>query len=194
MNEIRKLVNIETKRFDITAAAFGTSQAGTVGQLNNMAQGADFNQRVGDSIRTQRLQFKAHVKMAAAATQTVVRVIIFRDHENTGTAAAPVGSDLLTRAGNPEVVCSPYNYFNYPQGPMSPGRFTVLYDEAVTLSITGEQNAYLNHDVPLSQHARYSGTAAANTREGALMVLFYCNEAVNTATADWCATLWYTDD
>ena len=191
LNAIRKLVNIEFKRFDINANGSTTSQAGSAYQLSQIAQGTDNGQRVGNSLRCQRLSFRAHILINGSATRSAVRAIIVRDLENTGSA--PAGSDVLTSAGGANCVTSNYAYTTHGIGTL-PGRFTILFDETVTLSITGNQNALFKLDLPMSQHIRYSGSGATHTKEGSLWLLLFCNEATNTATIDWNANLLYTDD
>ena len=191
LNAIRKLVNIEFKRFDINANGSATSQAGSVLQLSQIPQGTDNGQRVGNSLKCQHFRLCAHVLINGSATRSAVRVMVVRDLENTGSA--PAGSDVLVSAGGSNCVTSNYLYTTHGIGTL-PGRFTILFDEAVTLSITGNQNALMKVDIPMSQHIRYSGSSGSNTKEGSLWLLLFCNESTNTATVDWNANLTYTDD
>jgi hypothetical protein len=191
LNAIRKLINIEFKRFDVNANGASTSQAGVVSQLSQIAQGTDNGQRVGNSLRCQHLRFCAHVLINGSATRSAVRIIIVRDLENAGSA--PAGSDILVSAGGSNCVTSNYLYTSHGIGTL-PGRFTILFDETVTMSVTGEQNCLVKCELPMTQHIRYSGSAGASTKEGSLWVAAFCNEATNTATLDWNANLTYTDD
>jgi len=191
LNELRKLINIEFKRFDVTVTGGTTSQAGAVAQLSQIAQGTDFNTRVGDSIRTQHICFNAQYFLTGASVQAIVRCIIVRDNENTGSA--PSGSDVLTQAGTANATVSPHSYINFPIG-QTQGRFKVLFDEITSMSSTGEINALMHHEQPLGQHIRYKGSLATDTREGSLWIMFFTNLAAATPTVDWSVYVTYTDD
>jgi len=191
VNALRKLINIEFKRFDTTDTGRAMSQAGAVLQMSQIPQGLDRHNRVGDSIRTQYLKFSGQIFISGSAIRSIARVMIVRDKENLGSA--PAGSDILTTAGTSNATSCGYNYFNTSIGSTG-GRFTVLYDEAVALSVTGDQSAYLHFQTPLSQHIRYSGSGATATREGSLWVVLLTNESTNVPTIDWDAQLQFTDD
>ena len=178
LNAIRKLINIEFKRFDVNANGASTSQAGVVSQLSQIVQGTDNGQRLGNSLRCQHLRLWGHLLINTSASRSAVRIIIVRDLENVGSV--PAGSDLLVSAGTSNCVTSNYLYTNHGIGTL-PGRFTILFDETVTMSITGDQNCLIKAEIPLTQHIRYSGSGATNTKEGSLWVFAFCNESVNTA-------------
>jgi len=191
INELRKLINTEFKFVDITGSGSVITQSGAFAHITSIAQGTDVSQRTGDSLKTQYIEFKAHLLINNSATRTMYRVIVFRDLENTGSV--PVGTDLLKQAGTGNAPTSPFTYANLTRGDV-PNRFTILLDEIGTLCINGQENAVLDFASHLTQHVRYSSTGAGNVREGALFVAFFSNESTNTPTVDWDIRLFYTDD
>ncbi len=191
VNALRRLINTEYKICDTTGTASTMSQGGALAHLTAIAQGTNISERVGDSLKTQHIEFRGHVFINVAALFSSYRVVIFRDLENTGSA--PVGSDLLKQAGTANAPTSPYTYVNNTIGDV-PNRFTILYDEMGVVCNNGQENAILEYTSSLTQHVRYSGTAGGNTREGALYLAIFSSEAVNPPSMTWDIRLWYTDD
>jgi hypothetical protein len=192
LNEVRKLLNVEYKYNDEKGNGVALTQAGNIGALTEIDQGDGNTTRDGNSIKTVDLQFAANIFIDSAATRSTARVIIFRDHENQGSH--PAGSDLIQTASNAVATVSPYNTLNTAMGPESSGRFTILYDETVCLSITGEQVANLEARMTLGQHVRWSTATGTDTREGALFIAFFSNEATNTPTTDWFVRVRFIDN
>jgi len=184
LNEIRKLINIETKLLPALAAQTTFSNVGTIVPISEIAQGLDYNTRVGDSIKIQKIIVNVRLLMAAAATQTFARVVMFRDLQNTGTA--PTVANLLQTTDT----CSPVNFLFHD-------RFTILWDELVPLCISGDQNAVLRFDRPHGGHVKYLGitAAAASDGQGSIYLLFISNEtAANVPSYSFISHVYFTDD
>lgn len=158
---------------------------GLVVSISSMAQGLDYlNNRVGDSIKLQRIEMRYRVAMAATAAQTQGRVIIFRDLDGFGTL--PTVSDVLQTVS----VLSPKDYLNAD-------RFSILYDELFALNINGDSTEVGVVDIPHEGHIKYLGTtaAAASNGKGSLYFLILSNEA--GATVPFFAhheRIYFTDD
>ena len=154
--------------------------------------GSGGSNRVGDSIRTQSLEF--HVLATRNGTDGNVRVVIYRDSENQG--ATPSTGDLLQSTGTLVNMTSPINWVNHnPNGERN--RFVILLDEVMSVS-SSEPNVH--HRVKLTQgvmkHARFRGTssAMASSAEGALFIMVITDQAANQPLISWYSRIVFTDD
>jgi len=159
-----KNFNSEVKVVDTSVAPAASTWAGVVTPISLLAQGADYNNRDGDSIRAHGLELR-WTASAAAATVNTVRTLIVSDNECRGSA--PAASDFLAVTGTVSAPLSPWNYFNSE-------KMNILYDSGpIVLSPGG--NGTTSHTVvlPLAFHVRYLGAAGliGNAYEGNLFVL-----------------------
>lgn len=187
LNEIRKLVNIETKICEVSGTG-GMSQAGSILSISTMAQGTDYiNNRVGNSIKLQRIEFRAGVYKDPAATATFARLIVFRDLDGYGTV--PVPGDVLQTLGANTAPFSPKDYLNR-------NRFSILYDELLTVNSSGDSSTVVDFEMNHEGHILYLGTTAtaASNGKGSLYYLVCSNEPVNTPSYFFYSRIYYTDD
>jgi hypothetical protein len=186
INEVRKLINIEEKYFDINANITAT-QAGAVQYLSGMAQGLDQVNRIGDSIRIQHLSFVGGATVGAA-TQAFLRILIVRDMENQGAAIA--GSDLLANVSGAGAPFSLQNYINAHE------RFSVIYDELISLDPLSNINDVLRFSTTHKGHIRYRDTTAAVTgaAEGSLWFVALTDVASTGPSCRFSFRVVYTDD
>jgi len=187
LNEIRKLINIESKIIDISASNTSIPATGTVVCLSQVVQGLDYNNRVGDSLRLQRLTFRARLFENGSATNSVVRVLIFRDLDGYGTA--PTTGTVLDSLGGNNNPLSHYNWLNSD-------RFSILFDEMLTLDTAGTPSYPVYFDSSHQGHVKYLGTsaAAASNGKGSVYLLFCSDEATNTPTIAYSSRIVFTDD
>jgi len=187
LNEIRKLINIEEKNLEtlVSATAFDTN--GTVYSISTVAQGTDYTQRVGDSIRMQHIQVRWRVFKNTSATQSMCRVILFRDLDGYGTA--PATGDVMQFAGVATAPLSPPDWLNRK-------RFAIIRDDLVTLNNTGESSVCGTWQVPHNGHILYLGTtaAAASNGKGSVYMLVISDESTNTPTIAFSSRIAFTDD
>jgi len=192
LNEIRKLINVEEKVKNVTVTSVTTSSSGTIDLLTAIGQGTDINQRVGDSIRCQKLTYS--LLCTRNGTDGCVRAIIFRDTENQGST--PSATDLLEAVSGTLSIVTPYTWFNHNSNAQK-NRFVILLDDVLTVS-SSEPNAVIS--VKFSQnemkHTRFRGTtdAASSSAEGALFLLIITDQAANQPKVTWYSRLTYTDD
>jgi hypothetical protein len=182
LNEIRKLINIETKIFD-TASASSPDNAGTVIPLNLIAQGVDFQNRVGDSLKMQKLEFNFRITIGSG-TKTFVRMMVLRDLDNQG--ATPAVTDILQSAD----ILAPKKYLNQD-------RFSVLVDEISSLNSVSIPNQVSEYDMAHEGHIKFLGNtaAAASMGKGSLFLLLLSNEsAVNAPSVGYWSRIYFTDD
>ncbi len=159
LNEIRKLINVETKFLDFNFTSNPT-QSGTVDNLSVMVQGTDLSQRLGDSIKLQSIEFNYGVVLGTG--DAFVRVMLVRDMENQG--GTPTASEVLQVNATAKTVFSAPNYINR-------NRFSILYDETTTLTALSDTRCSYKVHLPIEKHVHYRGTtaAAASGAEGQLI-------------------------
>lgn len=94
VSRIMKLINIEEKFYITASAGSSPTYNGILQDLCSPAQGASVNQRIGDSIKMQRITIRASFYLGAVAT--TVRAILLMDKANQ----AATGADILAGAGS----------------------------------------------------------------------------------------------
>lgn len=187
LNQLRRLINVETKvcNTEATTTSFGTT--GVVTCISQMAQGSNYTDRVGDSIRVQSIETRIKVFVNAAATISAARCIIFRDLDNYGTA--PNISDVLDAGALGGNVLAQYNWLNRD-------RFSILYDEMFTLDLVANPGEMIGWKATHEGHVKYLGTTAAAgaNGKGSIYILMVSDEATNTPTFRHSTRLTFTDN
>lgn len=187
LNEIRKLINIETKVLDTIKTSTVVNTTGSIICVSEIAQGLDFNNRVGDSIKIQHIECRVRLYQNTGATETTMRAVCFRDLDGYGTAVAT--SDFFETVGVVSAPLSPYKWLNRD-------RFSILYDELVTFNSTGNQVEEIVLSMPHAGHVKYLGTtaAAASDGKGSIYWVFLSDEATNTPSYALYSRITFTDD
>lgn len=158
---------------------------GIVQSISSIAQGLDYTNRIGDSIKLQRIQCKVQWVTGTTGTKTFIRTLLVRDLDGYGTT--PTIANVLQTVS----VLSQKNYLNTD-------RFSVLYDEFECLNSVSQTNAICDIDMPHEGHIKYLGTTAvaASNGKGSLYMLFLSNETAgtNSPIATFNSRIYYTDD
>lgn len=94
------------------------------------------------------IYLKLNISGNVANSQTNVRIIIFQDLENTGTA--PAMSDVLTSASNSSSYLSVLNVDYIP-------RYKILYDKTVSLITANNLTTILSKYIKIYIHIKYTG-------------------------------------
>lgn len=164
---------------DTAQAVYALDSTGTVALLNGVAQGADFNQRIGRKITMRSVQIRGLITpQDASVSSNLGRIMIIYDTQPNG--ALPAITDVLNVASSTSMM----NLNNRD-------RFKILMDEQVGCGAveTGATLAYaqapgvtsiqrwirLNHDVV------FDGTTAAigDIQTGSLFILTVGFQAAN---------------
>jgi hypothetical protein len=187
LNEIRKLINIEEKVIQVSVTSTAATTAGSLNSISSIVQGLDFTNRIGDSIKLQRIEVRGRIYRNSSATTSLVRVLCVRDLDGYGTAPNP--GDIMESVGAVDAPLSPYDYLNRK-------RFSVLYDDFMSVDNTGDSSKVFAFDVPHEGHILYLGTtaAAASNGKGSLYMLFFSDEGTNTPTYAFYSRVYFTDD
>lgn len=180
--KVARMVNVEYKR-DITTFNAAVGWTGTITNLCNPTQGDGVTNRDGDSLKLIRCSGRIYCTMNASATNTVVRVIMFRGKNENGTTYAP--NDILyTTTG--QMVFNPKEYTNRFQT-------KVLMDRTYSLSSTGKSNFYINVNQKLFGHINFE-TGGTGIENGGLYLLLVGSEQLNTPTVAYTLTTSFTDN
>jgi len=186
LNEIRKLINIETKFFETTVSTTVDS-SGALTCCNLIAQGTDYTNRVGDSIKLQKIEFNGHYHISTNATTSVgtkLRLILLRDLQQDGTA--PTVTEVLQTASE----VATYNYLRRE-------RFSILSDQLIALNqLAGNANGVFKLTIPHEGHVKFLGTssAAGSMGYGSIYLLAISSEATQVPTIYVKTYLYFTDD
>lgn len=190
---IKSLINVERKFFDSPGVApSNVTDTPTIINLSNIAQGNDYNNREGNSILCQSLQWRIQLATNVTSQAQSVRIIIFRDNDQRGTD--PAVTDLLesTVSGYGMIVSPLLHYVNK--------RFSVLSDKVYTLSSNGDtfhRSIKKFMKFPPGTHIKYQSTAGADASnwEGALYALFVTDQTTaNFPTISYYFRLRFTDN
>lgn len=190
LNEIRKLINIETKYIPHWYSPTQIDQVGMMYSLSQVAQGLTSTTRVGDSIRIQHIELRGAVLLNAADTVTNVRVLVVRDLDGYGTAPTP--ADVLETTNSAAAPFSPYRF-------QKKERFSVLYDELFALQSAaagGTCSNVFSFATVHQGHVLYLGTTAQDVSDGkgTVYVLAVSDETTNKPYLSFYANLLFTDD
>lgn len=152
---VRGIVNAEHLYSDVNAQVTpGTTPA--ISQLIAIAQGDGEAQRTGNSILAKYIDYNIRIIINASGTADVVRVVMFMDTQQIADTS-PSWTDVFDSA-DPQTNLLVANL----------GRFSILYDKLVPLTINGREAVVLRGKVPLNHHVRYNGTASTDIQRGGL--------------------------
>lgn len=165
---LKSVINAEKKYFD-TSTSGTTSSTGSVTWLSNVAQGTAGNQRTGNGFKAVASYMQFEGIIAAAATTTFLRYILFIDKETRGTT--PLVTEVLATSSQ----LAPLNMSNTR-------RFKILDDHLVAFDINGKQTWKRDKYINLSDHMKFDtsgGVAISNAEEGHLFLLLISDQATN---------------
>jgi len=194
------LINVEDKKFDVDGSGGATiTTTASVINLSNIAQGNDYNNRSGDSILGQGIEFRAWIRSNAAVSMNMCRILLLADRENHGVD--PVIGDVLQAGTNP---------FLQPMLATAGNRFEILYDELVNLhspspglASAGTSTDYVKDVLLLptlirkwNKHIKYTSTTGADASnwENALFLMAISDQAANGPGLFYTFRLHFTDN
>lgn len=195
-----RLINVEEKIFDVdgTGSTVTITSTPTVINLSNVAQGTDFFERVGNSIRPQSFRFAFSSTGSSAINGNMMRLLVVQDKENHGVD--PTLGDVLAGLSLP--ILAPLN-------PETKQRFRILIDRAMSfrnvpdLSTSGTSTTYIVDrkepeifEFRLGGHIYYDDTAGADASnlEGAIFLMAVSLDAANGPGIRYTSRLTFTDN
>lgn len=187
LNEIRKLINVEEKILQVSRTATACTPTGALESISTVAQGVNFTERIGNSIKMQNIEVRGRIFINASATRSIVRIILVRDLDGYGST--PNVGDIMESTGAAVDCLAPHDFLNRK-------RFSFLYDELLTINNTGDSSTVFEISIPHEGHILYLGAtaAAASNGKGSLYMLFISDEATNSPTYSFYSRIVFTDD
>lgn len=183
--KVADAVNIEYKDIE-DKRTVTPNWAGTIISLvNGISQGVGNAQRVGDSLKMQRLTVRGYCNItSAAANVEYMRLIVFIDKSNTIANCA----DLLDTASSTFVSLSPKN-------DQTKYNTVILYDQPFKMiKSTVNEIVPFEINLPIDLHVNYS-TGSTDVRTNDLKVAFIGQTTAATGGSFvWFSNLSYTDD
>ncbi len=195
-----RLINVEEKIFDVdgTASTTTITSTPTVVNLSNIAQGTDYFNRIGNSIRPQTFRFAFSASGSSAVNGNMMRLLVVQDKENQGVD--PTMGDVLAGLSTPILA---------PPNPETKQRFRILVDRALAfknvpdLASSGTSTVYVLDrlqpevfEFRLGGHIYYDDTAGADASnlEGALFLMVASLDAANGPGLRYTSRLTFTDN
>lgn len=139
-----------------------------------IAQGLDYNNRTGDSIKVENLRIEYVLSANVTAAQNYTRVVVLRDFMNQG--ALPAAADIFQDvSNNSAIIVSPYKH--------SLGdRFEVLSDQ-VHCQVATDTSALIHKRLAygISDHVLFQGTSSSvsDTWQGVIYVITVTDQSTN---------------
>lgn len=177
----RKAVEVKS-----TAASHSglVSNSGVVTLISGIAEGTDYDDRVGKKIVIKSVQIKGFManKDSTLGATTVIRLMIVRDNSFSGTA--PAISDLLLNS-------NAYSLRN-PR-PDLLRKYTVLYDTFRANDRDNPHNLFGKYR-RLNQQAIFDGASVSSVSKGSLYVVMLSNRATDIPTVSWQSMVKFIDE
>jgi len=181
---LKEVVNAERKEWPDTPLPPTTvTTTTTFFNCNKIAEGADYTDRNGRSIKCVSFSLKGLFYFNVSATRSALRLICFIDLGHDG--ATPVIGDLLL--GTPLV-----NADRSPD-PNDRSRYRVLCDRRFWLNAS-QPIQFLDWSTKLSHHILFDGAAAADTAHGTIWIAAMSDEATNGPACELESRLHFYDN
>lgn len=123
----RKTIDLGT--FTLTAAVNGTVAGGSMQLLNGIAQGSDYNQRIGRRINIRSILIRMFISNGSTPASQPVRIILFHDAQTNGVD--PTANDLLGSASAGGSSTTAVNNLS------NRDRFRIMMDKIILLQTNG---------------------------------------------------------
>ncbi len=185
--QLKKMVNVEYKNFDIQLTNGTATPAGAIQQATNIGQGDTTITRDGSNVKLVSLYFKGNVRINPNAVNSSVRIMLIWDKQTNGSIYAP--ADLLLDVTADDIITSPLNLDNM-------FRFIVLYDRTFSLSAGGTTLINFKYYKKLNMKIRYDAAAAtiADVTSNSLSILRITDEATDLPTVTYTHRLRFVDN
>lgn len=184
---VKDAVNIEYKIYRIETIPTTFNNLGVIYDLvgsnsgfAGIQQGITVNDRIGDSIKLQRMVFRGLIQKNAAATINSVRIIVFKGKAEAGLMYSP--ADILES-------------LNVYSGKNDDNRYNtkILYDEVKVIDSVKSQYLELDWNIELNWHCKFE-ESLTTIADGGLYMLLLSSASTNLPVWDGVFRITYTDD
>lgn len=180
---VKRLVNVEYKSLT-TALPVSITSSGANTVVNQLAEGDDWNQRNGRSIKATSLRLFGNVSINNSATKNIFRVMVVRDnHIQSGSLVG--GIPYLTSASVDAIK---------NLDPTIMKRYTILMDKTYNLEAGGKSSYHIDKYFKLNYHIKFDGTTSADFGQGTTFVMSISDSIVNHPVQNLQAQLRFIDN
>ncbi len=172
---------VEVKIFDIDITTLSPTIVGLLSHLNGIPQGDGVEQRDGLSCNMIGFQFNYRVIQNAAASTTVVRVIIVRDNRQV-ESTNPSVLDVILAAD----VMAQHSRVN-------PKRFTFYYDKIHSMQDSGTQVIARRIFKKARFKMQFIGAAGTTQTKNGLYLILMSDLGGNLPSLRFSFRIWFTD-
>lgn len=175
----KKAIRLPELKWSAVVGAAPTSVAGAGSNIHviNQTVGNTNNERIGDQICPTSINFRMTVKLGAAATDTLVRMIVYR-----WFSGAPAGVTSVLQTASYQSFTAEDTHKN----------FQILKDQMITLNSANVPERFLSFKIPYKHKIQFPGGATQANKNG-IWVIFISDEAVQTPTISYDARLYFRD-
>nr|UOF81226.1 capsid protein [Cressdnaviricota sp.]UOF82999.1 capsid protein [Cressdnaviricota sp.] len=167
----------ELKYHEESLTPSSVSGTGSIRETCGIAEGSTDNQRIGATIHPTSLKIRCTFKLNAAATDTLIRMIVFR-----WISEAPASlSEILETATVNSFKSQNLRY-----------QSEIMYDRVFRLSTAEKPELFLQKSIKLNKYISYPSSSSTSNRNG-IYIAFVSDEAVNTPTITYTSRLFYRD-
>lgn len=178
---LKGLVNSELLKSD-SASSTTISNTGSIIRLVDIAQGDGEGQRTGNSILVRGINLKLAFNQNASATDTLYRIIIFKDTQQIADTS-PAITDLLATAST----LAPLNASTV-------GRFKIMKNWFFHTSNASDTVRNISWYMNMRMHMRYNGSASTDYQKNGIYLLVLSDQATNTPTVYYNKRVTYHDN
>lgn len=176
---IKRLVNVEQKIYEVTSS-YSPDTTGSLVNLCNPAQGDGYKDRDGLSIKPLSLKVRAMIQPNFTVAGTYVRVVIFRGHNENGTA--PTITDVIPTIGAKYLLNWPLRSKNH-----------IMYDKLYYTSSVEGKVFHINKTFNLKGHITWTSDATTIENGGIYMIMF-SNLGATLPFMDYQTRVQFTDN
>jgi len=196
---IRKLERSEELKYHDLQSTSALATTGTSIHLTGLAQGDDFDQRIGEEIVAKYLNMKLRFETSnLSVSSSQMRVLLFWDLQNNGvgpdvSTSVSIGTAVLDNATVTSTILCPHNY-------RTKHRYKILMDRVYNMNPDGTgvgKSLFVKRNLRLNgAKIKYqdSGATFASVTSRALWFMIIGNgSAVTDVTPTLSFRTWYTD-
>lgn len=182
------IVNAEDKFFDVQNTS-NVTNGGDTYWLTGITTGTGANQRTGQTVKLDSMSFRwiAYRNTTDTSAGQTVRIMLFID--NQPLQVLPIPAFVLTDVSAPY---GPISYLNMD----SRGRYHVIYDKTILLSLTGDSIKAGEHNEKMTHHLVWdvAGDLQADALGGHIYALVICDDAANTPLVTFSSRIRFYDN
>lgn len=166
---IKSMINAEAHYHPVTSGPNSIDYNGTLLALSSIDVGDTNATRTGNSILLKNQLINYNISMDTTVANCTVRLIVFMDTMNLGTA--PAVGDVLETVGSVQATLTPLDRVYAISG-----RFKILSDRRFLLSNNGKNASYFKWYKTFDKtHIKYTGTSGTDEGKNQIYLIMISN-------------------